>query len=49
MRSAIFFGALIIAKSIDSGITGDYSRFFAWLVVIFMVADFLELLKKLSK
>jgi hypothetical protein len=49
MRSAIFFGALIIAKAIDNGIAGDYARFFAWIVVIFMLADALELIKKLIK
>ena len=49
MRSAIFFGAIMIAKAIDNDIAHNHADFLAWVTVVFMIADLIELIKKLTK
>jgi len=49
MRSAIFFGTIMIAKAIDNDIAHNHANFLAGLIVVFMIADLMELIKKLTK
>ena len=49
MRAAIFFGAVLIAKAIDGNITSNQVGFLATAITVFMIADLIELIKKLTK
>lgn len=49
MRTAIFFGLIMIAKAIDNDIAHNHADFLATLTVVFMIADVIELIKKLTK
>jgi hypothetical protein len=49
MRSAIFLGAIFIAKAIDKEVIIPQADFFSALFLIFIIADVIELIKKLTK